>query len=90
MAKRAYVLRPVKGPHVTSVLKGCDGVPDLPILRIIDKETGQHTVYSYWKCDSLWARLRFLFNGIIVFACRSYTHPPIMILEGDLEWTDDN
>lgn len=75
---------PVKDYHTNGLLKAPPGqeseVNDLPVTFT------NIGVASVWSC-SLWARIKFLFHGKIIFVSHSNTHPPVQFVIGTKYFT---
>jgi hypothetical protein len=73
-------LRPVVVKHTNGSLKGFDDIPDLPITNVFYSDNIRGVV-SVWKA-SLWARIKFLFDGRVNLSVHGTTHPPANISLG--------
>lgn len=77
-------MMPVKNRHTNGTLKAppnSEGVLDLPVTFT---NVG---VASQWTC-SLWARIKFLFHGKIIFMSSSNSHPPVYFVIGTKYFSD--
>lgn len=77
---KLVTLGPRKSGHTNSLLRGYDGVPDLPTTTFVFEEQGY--VASLWRV-SLWDRIRFVFDGRINLVAMGKTHPPISVSIGE-------
>jgi hypothetical protein len=72
-------MMPRKDYHTNGVLKAPPGkeneIHDLPVTFT---NVG---IASVWSC-SLWARVKFLFHGRIIFLALTNNHPPINLVIG--------
>ena len=69
---------PVRNEHTNGTLKAPPGSQDVHDLPVTFTNVG---VASQWSC-SLWARIKFLFHGKIIFMSSSNTHPPVYFVIG--------
>jgi hypothetical protein len=76
--------RPVKQKHNNAVLRGNDGIIDLPVTRA-QTDNGANIIISVWKLPFV-ARLRFILDGRINIAALGNTHPPIYVSVGKLNY----
>jgi hypothetical protein len=77
---------PVKSEHTNGVLKAPAGSEDVLDLPVIFTNQG---VASEWSC-SMWARIKFLFHGKIIFMSQSNSHPPVYFVIGTKYFTGIN
>lgn len=71
-------MMPMKTKNTNGILRAPPGSEDVNDLPVVFTNVG---VGSEWTC-SLWARVKFLFHGKIIFMSQSNTHPPVYFVIG--------
>lgn len=70
--------KPIKKHHHNTIYTGSGEVGDLSAYKSED------AIYSTWKMDSLWARVKFLFKGEVTLSVMGCQIPPVGVIMGDL------
>ena len=75
-------LKPIETWHQTNNYVGTGDIKPLPVTRH-DDEDGT-SLNSIWKLPSLWARIKFLFDGKITLRVYGGQQPPVAVVRGDI------
>jgi len=77
-----YEFEPIKKWHSNGVLRGQGDVKALPVTF------SQGNIYSIWKVNSFWQRIKFLLSGEVTLIVASKMHPPVGLVCGDIGFTE--
>ena len=81
-------MQPIKTPHTNKIFKGYDpqekGLVTATKVNDLCLTDDGEGLNSVWKCNNIWERIKFLFDGKITLRILSRKQPAVSLLVGDV------